>query len=262
MKKILTLAIVLLALHFLAVAGAVAFLVTSGRLDKPRAAQIAELLFPPPSSQPATQPTTRVAASTTRPLLRLEELLAKQAGRPAAEQVDFIRNAFDEQYAQLDRRTRELEDLQRQIEAARDQLARDRAGHEARQRTLDSRESERARLERDEGFQAELQLYQQMPTAQVKRVFLGLDDETVARYLQAMQPRTASRILREFKTPEEVARLQTILDRIRKSPSTEGAGNPAAPGNTTGTSTPGPGGAPAPTAPDAERDPPQTPRAP
>jgi len=46
-------------------------------------------------------------------------------------------------------------------------------------------------------------------------VFFGLEDDTVMRYLQAMQPRTASKIIKEFKTPEELARIATVLERIR-----------------------------------------------
>ncbi len=216
MKKIIGLILTLAAVHFVAVVAAAGYLLASGRLSRDNTQRITEILFPPPASQPASQPATQPVA-TTRPLLKLEELLAKQAGRPATEQVDFIRNAFDEQMGQLERRLREMEDLQRTIEAARDQLARDRVTLAARQKTLDERESEAARIENDAGFQAELQLYTSMPPEQVKRVFLGLDDQIVARYLQAMPPRTASKIIREFESPEEMSRLGLIFDRIRRA---------------------------------------------
>lgn len=219
MKKILTLVILLLAIHFLAVAGSVAYLVGTGKLDKEKARQVAEILFPAPATQPAasTQPAENEAEKPIRPLLKLEELLAKQAGRPANEQVEFIRNTFDEQNAQLDRRYRELEDFQRQIESARDRLARDRAAHEARERALDARVAEAERLAQDEGFQKELSLYQSMPASQVKRVFAGMEDAQIARFLSAMTPRAASKIIKEFKTPEETARVQAIMERVRQS---------------------------------------------
>jgi len=216
MKKIIGLILTLAAVHFVAVVAAAGYLLASGRLSRDNTQRITEILFPPPASQPASQPATQPVA-TTRPLLKLEELLAKQAGRPATEQVEFIRNAFDEQMGQLERRLREMEDLQRTIEAARDQLARDRVTLAARQKTLDERESEAARIENDAGFQAELQLYTSMPPEQVKRVFLGLDDQIVARYLQAMPPRTASKIIREFESTEEMSRLGLIFDRIRRA---------------------------------------------
>lgn len=246
MKKILTLIMLLLAVHFLAVAGGVGWLVASGRLDKEKVGKIGEVMFPAPTSQPTTVPTT-APVTDVRPLLKLEELLAKQAGRPATEQVEFIRNAFDEQYAQLERRMREMEALQRQIESARDQLGRDRQALDERQKMLDSRETEAARLEQDQGFQAELQLYQSMPSPQVKKLFIAMEDDLVARYLQAMPTRQASKVIKEFKTPEETARLQQILERIRKAAPTSPLGKSAEPTSgggqgTTGGGQGGPGG--------------------
>lgn len=240
-KKLATLVVLLLAVHFVVVAGGVAYLVGAGKLNKEAAGKIREALFPPeaaPATQPSTQPV--MSSATTRPLLKLEELLAKQAGRPATEQVEFIRNAFDEQYAQLERRMRELEDLQRQIEFSRSQIARDRSALDERQKSLDSRETEAARLERDQGFQTELKLYETMPAAQVKKVLMGLDEEQAARYLQAMQPRTAAKILKEFKTQDELSRMQAMLDRIRKAGPSP-AGGSAASGGAAGEA---PGGGP------------------
>jgi flagellar motility protein MotE (MotC chaperone) len=222
-KKLGMLVLVLLALHFLAVGGAVGYLVGTGKLTGESAGKIKEALFPPvvaatqPSTQPSTQPAGGVGAG--RPLLKLEELMARQAGRPATEQVEFIRNAFDQQVGQVERRMRELEALERQIETARAQLARDRADLASRTAALDARESAAARLAADEGFQNELQLYLSMPAAQVKKVFMGMEDSAVARFLQAMPPRTASKILKEFKTPEETTRVQLIMERVRRGAS-------------------------------------------
>jgi hypothetical protein len=54
-----------------------------------------------------------------------------------------------------------------------------------------------------------------MPAKQVKTVFMTLDDETVRNYLRAMQPRQASKIIKEFKTPEETARVQRVMEQMR-----------------------------------------------
>ena len=72
-----------------------------------------------------------------------------------------------------------------------------------------------ARLASDQGFQDSLNLYNSMPAAQVKRVFAGLDDQTVTTYLEAMQPRTAAKIIKEFKSQDETDRIQHILERMR-----------------------------------------------
>ena len=83
---------------------------------------IKEIIYP--ATSPAT--TQPVADATTQPSLRLEELVARQSGRTAGEQVEFIQHTFDAQMAQLDRREREVRDLERQVELAKQQMTRDR----------------------------------------------------------------------------------------------------------------------------------------
>jgi hypothetical protein len=215
MKRLFNVLVLTLAMNFLAIAGLVGWLYQSKRLDREKVHAIREILFPTQlEDAPTTQPT---AGPTTQPVMRLEELLAKTAGRPATEQVQFIQQAFDAQMTQLERREREVSDLGRQVELARQQLARDRAAQEKAEAHLAARQQEASRLASDEGFQDSLQLYNTMSGKQVKTIFMSLDDATVASYLQAMEPRAATRIIKEFKTPDEVARIQKILERIRQA---------------------------------------------
>jgi hypothetical protein len=44
---------------------------------------------------------------------------------------------------------------------------------------------------------------------------MTLDDATVMNYLQAMEPREAAKVIKEFKSPEETARIQNVLERMR-----------------------------------------------
>src|ERR1700733_880385 len=129
MKKFFTLIACVLAMNFLAAAGGVGWLFKTGHLDKDKMKQVRELLFPPPvAAVPTTQPTAD--ATTISATVRLDDLMAQQAGRPAAEQVDFIRKSFDMQMLELDRKQRELSDLQRQVDLANQKLASDRAALE------------------------------------------------------------------------------------------------------------------------------------
>src|SRR4051812_38661704 len=124
MKKLLNVIAWVLALNFLAVVGGAIYLRASGRLDRERAIAIKDLLYPPaPTIQPTTHPSEESAAAT-QPILKLEELLAQQSGRSATEQVEFIQHTFDAQMSQLDRRQRELNDLNKQVDLAKQQLAR------------------------------------------------------------------------------------------------------------------------------------------
>jgi flagellar motility protein MotE (MotC chaperone) len=218
MKKLFSVIMITLALNFLAAAAGVGWLWQSGKLDKDKVHAIKEIVFP--ATQASTQPTDAelaAVAATTRPTLKLEELLAKQAGRPATEQVAFMQTAFDAQMRLLDRRAREIADLQLLVEQGEVQLVKDRAALEAEKTRLKGREEETAKLQQDKGFQDSLELYKTMVPKQVKEIFMKLDDAAVVRYLQAMEPRAAGKIIKEFKTPDELARVQTVLEKIRQA---------------------------------------------
>ena len=125
--------------------------------------------------------------------------MAQQTGRPASEQVEFIQHTFDAQRLELDRERRDLVDLQRQVDLANQKLAADRAAVEKEKTALAAREQETTRLQTDKGFQDTLLLYNSMPAVQVKKIFLTLSEPTVQQYLETMQPRTAAKIIKEFK---------------------------------------------------------------
>ncbi len=228
MKNLLNVLVVTLALNFLALAGGIGWLFKTGRLDKPRIAEIKKIVFPAPAPPPppppaATQPAPDEA--TTQPFLKLETLLAEQAGLPVGQQVEFVRQTFDAKMAEVDRRQRELLALKDQVERAQAQLDNGRKELLTAQERVAAREQEEARLASDKGFQESLQLYNSMSGRQVKKIFVALDDDTVVRYLTAMEPRTAAKIVKEFKTPEEVDRAQRILEKMRQA-------KPAAPAPT------------------------------
>jgi hypothetical protein len=210
-KKLLQTVSAVLALNFLLLAGGAGWLVQQKRLDRERIFAIRDVLFPPPAEAPLVQP------AATQSSQRLEELLARVAGRSAAEQIEYIQHAFDAQMAQLDRRERELLSLQRQIDLARDQMSRDRAALASEQQTLEQTQEQAERLAQDQGFQDTLALYNTMSGKQVKQIFMTLEDEAVMQYLQAMQPRKAAAIIKEFKTADEVQRIQRVLEAMRQA---------------------------------------------
>jgi flagellar motility protein MotE (MotC chaperone) len=212
MKKLFDVFVLLLAVNFLAVAGFAVWLVKSHRVDRTKAMAIKEMVFP--STAPATQP---VADATTQPTAALDELVARQSGRTAAEQVEFIQRTFDAQRAQLDRREREVKDLERQVELAKQKMARDRVAFDTEKLALKKREDEATKLANDKGFQDALDRYVSMPPKQVKQIFMTLEEKTAVSFLQAMEPSRAAKILKDFKTPDEVDRAQKFLERMRQA---------------------------------------------
>ncbi len=220
MKNLLNVVVLLLAVNFLAVLGGAAYLKQAGKLDRDKLMAIKEIIFP--STQPmaaTTQPSEEDAAPTptTQPIDQLTALLALQLNKPATEQVDFIRQSFDAQRIEAEHRERELADLQKQVDLARQQVTRDRTTLEQQRKDLEAHQQQTIALETDQGFQDSLALYKSMTGKQVKTIFLGLDDKTVSQYLKAMEPKTAARILKEFKSPQETAFVEKVLERIRKS---------------------------------------------
>ena len=229
MKRILNVLVLTLAVNFLLMAGGSALVFKSSHMDREKFTAVKKLLFD------ASQPTTMEAASTQPavpldPADRVQRLLAVASGRPAGEQVDFIRQTFDGEMAELDRRQRELSDLQHQIELAREQTKVDRAKIEQAQKELAKAQELQTRLASDKGFQDSLELYNVMPPKQVKTIFMTLSDDVVTQYIQAMEPRTASKIFKEFKSSDEVVKMQKVLEKIRVSNLAPAAGTGVAPG--------------------------------
>src|SRR5437763_501232 len=105
MKKLWSVFVHTLAINFLLFVGAAGWLWTSAHVDRTKMEAVRDGLFPKDEASPATtQPTTQPArAESVRPLTRLDELLARHAGKRAGEQVEVVQQTLDAQSALLDR---------------------------------------------------------------------------------------------------------------------------------------------------------------
>lgn len=216
MKKLLNVLVLVLAANFLLVVVGVGWLFWSGKLDRDRVSAIKEMLLATeqPQALASTQPTTQPTAGPSA--VKFDELLAKYAGRRTGEQVELMQQSIDAQSAALDRRSRELDDLMQQVLREKEELARRTQTLESDQEQLAGKKDQQLADASDKGFQDSLKLLVAMPGKQAKSSLMALPDETVARYLQSMPPRTASKIIREFKTPAEQARINLVLDLMRQ----------------------------------------------
>lgn len=227
MKKIFDVLVLTLAVNFLLLIAGVGWLYQSGHLDRPKLHSIKEVVFP--ATQPAaatTQPAEPVGPPP--PSKQLEDLLAKSVGhRTAADQLEFIRQKYDQSMAELDGRERAVQDLERQVAAGNRKLVEDRKALEAERQKLADREQQSDKLAGDKGFQETLALYNSMPARQVKTIFMSMpDDQQLADYLEAMEPRTASKVIKEFKSGPELQRMNRVLEKMRK-PQQSAAASPA-----------------------------------
>jgi hypothetical protein len=223
-KKLMSVVTLVLALNFIGVVAGTAWVWKSGHVDKEKLKALKLVLYPA-DSQPATEPVT--GAPTTAPVDRLDELLAKAAGRPASEQIQYIKDQFTSDMAELDRQKVELMDLRAQDDMARNQAADAMAKVVEARAALAQAKADDEKVKSASGFKDTLALYEIMPTKQVKTIFMTLGDPTVVAYLDAMPPARAAKIIKEFKSPEETDRIQKVLERLRMPPTTAPAGTTA-----------------------------------
>ena len=217
MKKLFLVLVLTLALNFLGLAGGVGYLFQTGQLNKAKIAQVKDVVFGQPAPPPAAAQAGAVPGKGADSRNSLSNLMSNQGGRSALEQVEFLRRTFDAQMLELDQRQCQISDLQRQVDLANQKLAVDRAALDKREKDLASREQEAQRLQDDAGFQSSLAIYTAMPSKQVKSIFMGLGEQTVQQYLEAMDTRTAGKIIKEFKSADETAFIQRVLERIRRA---------------------------------------------
>lgn len=161
---------------------------------------------------------------------RLAEEAAAEAKRDAppeivparlssAERLDAM-TALHDQERQVSQRLREEgQMLSRQFELLTRQTQAEREAFEAeRQSWEDATRAERER-KADEQFAQTVQQYESIPARQGKEMLVeligqGRREQAVA-YLDAMKPRAASKILREFKSPQEVVLATELLEELR-----------------------------------------------
>jgi flagellar motility protein MotE (MotC chaperone) len=151
----------------------------------------------------------------------LEQLLAEQPATPHVAVTAQVDEAVAAQAQELERRGREMIDLRRQLTLAQRQVLADRQAVEAGEAALAQKVDRQAELAADEGFQSTLAFYESMPAKQAKDLFLNMDEPAVATYLAAMKSRSAGKIVKEFKQPDERDFLQRVMAEMRSAESVE-----------------------------------------
>ena len=216
MKRIVNVIGMMLAVNLALAAGGVGWMVASGHLTRSRMAGVRQVLFPPPATRPAAATTRPMdMPAPTDPTVRLAMLAARAAGRPGVDPTAAVQQVQDWSLADLDDRRRALLDLQQQVMLAQQQVDRDRQAVDRDRRQFAADRDRAAAAAADKGFQDSLAMVATLPPRQVKSLFATMPDDQVQRYLQAMDPAQATKVMKEFKLPADVQRLQRVLDRIR-----------------------------------------------
>jgi hypothetical protein len=247
MKKIAAFFTFLLVLNVLAAAGLGGYLLATGRLDKEKSLAIVDILKHQGTPDhlrsqvndvlyPTTIPATATAPATRQSLVDLANSDATLASLATAqERIDFARHAVEQERMRLESETRNLLARQKLLEDQRaavtlqaDQLA------AARKRFDEQVQASATRL-KDENFQRTVALYNDLKPKQVKELLISLDQDLVADYFRAFDGERSTKIIAEFKTPDEKQFISAVLEKIRttgtasaNSPSPQAGTQPAA----------------------------------
>ena len=238
MKRLFSLISLISVLNILAVGGVIGFLCGTGRLDRAKAQAIGDMLKKPgtpvgfrqkigdllaPSS--STQPAT--ASAATRPSLAGGGLLLREGEVPPAsaeERITFLRRVQEEEQLRLDAIEQDLrnrQDLlvkkQAQIQAAQANLDRDKAA-------LQKQLTEASTTHDGAGFQKTMALFEELKPNQIKDLLRPMGTDEAARYIAAMEPDQAAKIIGEFKTEDEKAFVAAVIERLRAPNNAVGTG--------------------------------------
>jgi hypothetical protein len=206
-----TLAIV----NLVAVVGLVGWLKSSDRLDADRFDQIRALF-----SETLTEQQSRELEAA-----RLEEAQEAQADAQrraalppitGAQQLDLQNDDEELAHMRVLRLRREIDDLRRTLARERATLDEDRATFEADRDAFEAMREQVTSQEADTQFKKAVTLYESLPAAKSQAMLSDLiqngDTDQAVAYLNAMQTRTAKKIIEKF---EDASVAADLLERLR-----------------------------------------------
>ncbi|MDH3585135.1 MAG: hypothetical protein OER86_13070 [Phycisphaerae bacterium] len=220
MKMLWQVISILAVLHILALVGLGGFLVASGRVDRARLVEAVGLFKPTlEEAKLAGETAAEVGVAATGQIERLKAVEMADAPQSAATVLAADRMRNEILLRQLERTRQEIKGLQDNLRLQQERLEK-RHKKIVRDETdvKDRLNAIRGQLD-EEGFQRAVTLYESLPPRQSKDHFLALmrqqKPEQIIAYLEAMEPRKAAAVLKEFKSDEEVAAAVELTERLR-----------------------------------------------
>ncbi|MCK4628816.1 MAG: hypothetical protein KAT56_07410 [Sedimentisphaerales bacterium] len=187
-KIILSVLLVVLAMHSLALLGFLGYGLATDRLDEEKRVQYlatwrGEKLVPP---------------SPVEIVEKKEESPQEASSRiQVAQQEREILTREMQMFAQL------LQDKDVSLQTAQAKLKKDLKVLRFEQEQFDARVGQHQKMAQEESFRKALKNYSSMKPKYTKDDFMKMDEKDVVRYLSEMKSATATAILEQFKTPQE-----------------------------------------------------------
>lgn len=202
--------------NMVAFAGFAAWLGATQRLDFARIANIRTMLAEPIPIERARKD-AESAARAEAEVAAAEAARANMPSLTAGEALGITRELEERHRQIVDRLRREVADLQRALVLEREALDREWQTMRDERAAFERMRAEIASLEGSEQFERTVRLYESLRAAQARQMMQELIDsgeiEQVVAYINAMQVRSASKILTEFGDDPPLA--ADLLERLR-----------------------------------------------
>jgi len=221
MRTLFTVIALLAILHILAGLGFVGWLAGTGRLNRERLNETKALFELTIEQEREKEAEEAELAEETRIEAERQARLSGVGGLAStADRLQEEEKRNEVLLRQLERTRREIEALSDNLTLARQRMERQHADLLTAKQELEERIQQiEARLN-DEGFKKAVALYESLPSKQVKQMFVELmqteQTDDVVAYLEAMQPRKAAGVLKEFKDVREIDMAVELTQRLRE----------------------------------------------
>ena len=213
MRSLWSIVSFLAVVNLLALMLLIGWLWQSGRLNPERLREVRALLAAPVLDE------AEAGGSTAGGGDGVEAEADSPPPLPSAMQVEYT-FALQEQAEQATRRMAEAKRLlEAQLERTMTQLQREREQFEQERRSWTDSVREDRERKADEQFAKVVKQLESIPAKQAKAILVELAGqgsmEQAIAYFDAMQPRAAAKVLKEFKTQPENTLATELLERLR-----------------------------------------------
>lgn len=199
-KTFLILLISLLLIHFFALLGFLGYGAATGRFDSEKRAQYLA---------------TWRGETLVVPTEEVETVKPEEAPQQASDRIEAKEAEKEILTRQVERELELLRNMRFTLDVFQRKLDQQKLEQEKKEEAFAaSLEAERLKME-SEGFRKALKDYSSMKPKYVKNDLMKMEETEAVRYLSAMKPDVATRVLNQFKTADEQEKRLRLLNQLK-----------------------------------------------
>ena len=237
--------VALVLIHVLALTGFVAWLHFDGRLNAQRSQAVVDIFRHTIAQEALMEDQTQQEAAELAVEQARDQRMQAIAGGPEmmGDRIAAEQDGIERMGHLREEHRRSVQARERQLRIARQSLAGEQAKLDEERRMFEQRVAKIRAKTRDEDFKMAVRLLEAQNHAQAKAMLESMlkdgKAEQVVDYLAAMQPRTAAKVLGQFKDGGEISTAIDLIERLRQRgaapvrPTRSGTNDAQAPGSQT-----------------------------